>query len=110
MPNVSDKSATGKATTYAARLTPQVAAFMNQSREKLLPVWVRAPARGPEFFSGFSRAKLYELHGKGKIRSVSIREPGAVRGTRLFELKSITDYIEQCEQAIGPARDIGTPE
>lgn len=61
------------------------------------PVWVRSPKQGPEFFSGFSRSKLYELQTKGLIRSVSIREPGQVKGTRLFHLGSILEFIERCE-------------
>lgn len=61
-----------------------------------LPVWIRAPKSGPEHYTGFSRSKLYELEGKGKITSKSIREPGQVRGTRLFNLKSILDFIESC--------------
>lgn len=63
----------------------------------LLPVWIRAPKTGPEHFTGFSRSKLYELAGDGKIRSVSIREPGEVRGTRLFHLQSTLEFIETCE-------------
>jgi hypothetical protein len=63
------------------------------------PEWCRAPKRGVEFYSGFSRAKLYELAGGGHIRSVSIRQPGQVKGTRLFHLASILSFIEKCEQA-----------
>ena len=44
-----------------------------------------------------SRAKLYELAGTGAIRSVSIRERGQVKGTRLFNLASILAFIERCE-------------
>jgi hypothetical protein len=62
-----------------------------------LPVWVRAPKVGVEHFSGFSRSKLYQLAALRKIRSVSIREPGQVKGTRLFHLQSILDYIAKCE-------------
>jgi hypothetical protein len=65
-----------------------------KERNGMVPVWVRAPAQGPEFFSGFSRAKLYELDGKGLIKSKSVREPGKERGCRLFNLKSILDYID----------------
>lgn len=61
----------------------------------LLPVWIRAPRSGAEHFCGLSRAKLYELTGKGHIRSVSIREPGQFRGVRLFELASILQFIER---------------
>jgi hypothetical protein len=51
-----------------------------------------------DFYSGFSRAKLYELAGTGAIRSVSIRQPGQIKGTRLFNLASILAFIEKCEQ------------
>lgn len=59
-----------------------------------LPLWIRAPARGPEYWTGFSRSKLYELAKDGKIRSVSIRETGQEKGTRLFELKLILALID----------------
>ena len=62
------------------------------------PVWIRSPKQGVEFYSGTSRAKLYEMAGKGHIRSVSIRAPGQTKGCRLFHLQSILDYIEKCEQ------------
>ena len=60
-----------------------------------LPVWIRPPKIGNEYYSGFSRSKLYQLGADGKIRTVSIREPGQTKGTRLFELKSILDFIER---------------
>ena len=66
-----------------------------------LPVWIRAPKGGCEFHTGFSRAKLYQLMDAGSIRTASIREPGKLRGTRLFHLQSIFDYIEKCEAAGG---------
>jgi hypothetical protein len=62
-----------------------------------LPVWVRAPKHGNEFYSGCSRAKLYEWAAKGFIRSVSIREPGRIKGVRLFHLASILTFIERFE-------------
>ena len=61
-----------------------------------LPVWVRAPKHGYEFYSGCSRAKLYEWAAKGFIRSVAIREPGRIKGIRLFHLASILAFIERC--------------
>lgn len=62
-----------------------------------LPVWIRAPKKGVEYFSGASRAKLYEWAGKNLIRSVSIREPGQVKGVRLFHLGSLLNFIARCE-------------
>jgi hypothetical protein len=76
--------------------THRAAQFM-ADRDGDLPVWVRAPKRGHEFYSGCSRAKLYEWAAKNFIRSVSIREPGRIKGVRLFHLASILAFIEQCE-------------
>jgi hypothetical protein len=59
-----------------------------------LPRWIRAPRKGQEYWTGFSRSKLYELAKDGKIRSVSIREAGHEKGTRLFELRSILEFID----------------
>jgi len=55
-------------------------------------VWMKVPevVRG----YGISRTKLFLLAKTGKIKSVSLREPGTARGTRLFCVKSIEDYIE----------------
>jgi hypothetical protein len=59
-----------------------------------LPVWVRAPKFGTEHYSGLTRGKLYDLAGRGKIRSESLREPGRKQGVRLFHLGSILAYVE----------------
>jgi hypothetical protein len=64
---------------------------------------VRSPKSGTEYYSGFTRSKLYELAGKGAIRSVSIREPGQTKGTRLFHLASILDFVAACESAANQA-------
>jgi len=60
-----------------------------------LPIWIRAPKTGLDFLTGLSRPKLYQLAGEGKIRSRSLREEGQKKGTRLFHLQSILDFIEQ---------------
>jgi hypothetical protein len=65
-----------------------------EDRQGQLPVWIRPPKRGTEHYSGFSRSKLYELASEGQIRTVSIREPGQIKGTRLFDLRSILEFIE----------------
>jgi hypothetical protein len=76
--------------------SPRAAQFVTE-RDGDLPVWVRAPKRGHEFYSGCSRAKLYEWAGKNLIRSVSIRDPGKIKGVRLFHLASILAFIGKCE-------------
>lgn len=67
---------------------------LESQREGHRPVWLRAPSRGLEPHVGISRATLYRWSDKGWIRSKSIRQPGAVRGIRLFELASILKFIE----------------
>lgn len=92
----------GKVSERHTRVSPslqqRLAAFLSE-RDSLLPVWVRAPVSGPEHYSGLTRAKLYQLAGERRIRSVSIREPGTVRGCRLFNLPSIFRFIEEAEAA-----------
>ena len=63
-------------------------------------VWIRPPKQGVEFYTGLSRAKLYSLASEGKIVTRSLRDPGAIKGTRLFLLQSVLDYIEQCGQEV----------
>lgn len=48
-----------------------------------------------------SRASLYRLAEDGKIRSVSIRNRGRLRGRRLFDCDSIRCFLrEQMEGAV----------
>ena len=91
-----------EATPAASRKLSPTAAQILAERSGPLPVWIRAPKSGPEFFSGFTRAKLYELAGKACIRSVSIREPGQIKGVRVFHLASILDFIARCEAEAQP--------
>lgn len=94
-----DTEAGGNVRQATRPLSPKAVELL-QERANSLPVWVRAPKSGTEYFTGFSRAKLYELAGDRKIRSVSIRESGAIKGTRLFNLQSILGFIGQCEQQV----------
>ena len=87
----------GGSTAVPRRKLAVTAAELQAERDGLLPCWVRSPKSGPEHYTGFSRSKLYELAGDGKIRSVSIREKGRTKGTRLFHLGSILDFVARCE-------------
>src|SRR5688572_15074970 len=89
------------------RVAAQAADLLADSQGPL-PVWVRAPKRGPEFYSGCTRPKLYEWAAKGYIRSTSIREPGQVKGVRLFRLQSFLEFIERFEkEAVASTARIG---
>jgi hypothetical protein len=66
----------------------------SKQQSAALPVYVRPPARGQEYFSGFSRSKLYKLERCGKIKGRSLKEPGKRWGVKLYHLGSILDYIE----------------
>ena len=90
-------NSTGKAQP-STRPIPARARELLQDQAAGLPVWIRPPKSGVEFYSGFSRSKLYEEANNRHIRSVSIRAPGQVKGTRLFHLQSILTFIERCEQ------------
>lgn len=84
-------------TSAPKSLSPAASELLHDRGGDGRPVWIRSPKSGTEFYSGFSRAKLYELAAEGKIESRSIRKPGQVKGTRLFKLQSILDFIEGCE-------------
>jgi hypothetical protein len=98
MGNASDTSNKGDQAQRNPRPVPPKARELLHDQSNGLPVWIRPPKQGVEFYSGFSRAKLYEGAGKKHFRSVSIRQPGQVKGTRLFHLQSILDFIAKCEQ------------
>lgn len=103
--NILSGSIASPATSPAADATNKRLARLESllaERQDSLPVWVRSPKNGTEHYTGFSRAKLYEGAGKGHFRSVSIREPSQVKGTRLFLLSGaggVLDYIAKCEAA-----------
>ena len=42
---------------------------------------------------GLKRSLLYELHGLGLIKGVSLRRRGTARGKRLWSIDSIRQYL-----------------
>lgn len=63
-----------------------------------LPVWIRPTKTGQKYFTGLTRAKLYELAERCLVCSFSPRDPGNLKGCRFFHLQSILDYLERAEQ------------
>lgn len=51
-------------------------------------------------FSGLGRSKLWEILQSGKVRSIVLRKPGALRGARLIRLQGaggLLDYLDSME-------------
>ena len=84
MANLSDNNSVGSNARQTTRPVPAKARELLQDQSNGLPIWIRSSKQGVEFYSGFSRAKLYEGAGKRHFRRVSIRELRQVKGTRLF--------------------------
>jgi hypothetical protein len=69
--------------------------------------WIRLPPVGTACpYSGLKRTQINELvlpcavnSHKPPVRSVSLRKPGGVKGTRLVHLQSLLDYLAGLEAA-----------
>lgn len=77
------------------RPVPAKAGELLNDQSNGLPVWIRSPKNGVEFYAGFSGAVLCAGAGKEHFGSVSIRGLGQVKGTRLFHLALILTCIEK---------------
>jgi hypothetical protein len=58
--------------------------------------WIRLPhPKGRCQHTGLARTTLLELvlGSKGKIKTVSLKKPGAIRGVRLIHLPSLQTYL-----------------
>lgn len=60
--------------------------------DALPPEYLR-PAEAARVFS-ISRSKLYELMKAGKVTSVSLREEGQTKATRLLSISSLRRFLE----------------
>jgi len=59
------------------------------------PEYIRLPRQGDaEPRTGLSRSVLHRLCVEGKVKSVSLRDEGKQRGTRLVHLPSLLSYLE----------------
>lgn len=67
--------------------------MLNNDNSTNFQRWIRLPTRGRCPFTGFSRAKFYELIERGLIKSANIKAPGKLTGVRLIWLPSVLDFI-----------------
>ena len=58
----------------------------------LTPKFIRVPTAVT--LTGLSRSKLYELLGAGRIASVSLRDEGQTKATRLISYDSLMRFLE----------------
>jgi hypothetical protein len=59
------------------------------------PAFVRFPRPGQrEPFSGLCRSQLFQLIKSGRVKSYSLKMPGATRGARLIDAASLRAAIE----------------
>ena len=59
------------------------------------PEWVRLPRQGEaEPRTGLTRSVLNRLCTEKKVKSVSLRDEGKKRGTRLVHLPTLLSYLE----------------
>lgn len=56
------------------------------------PEWIRV--KQAIAWSGIGETKLYDLMGKKKIKSVTLREKGETKGTRLISFASLKAFLE----------------
>lgn len=62
------------------------------------PEFVRMPTNNRLCpYTGLSRSFLYGLATEGKIRTISLRRRGTMRGVRLIDLDSLLTYIRCME-------------
>lgn len=72
----------------------------NPAQTTIAPV-TASPAHDAEFCDshgakarfGLGRSYLYTLEGEGKIRGVSLRKAGQLRGKRLWDVASIRNFL-----------------
>jgi hypothetical protein len=58
--------------------------------------WIRGPhPKGRCPYTGLARTTLFQLvkRSRGKIKTVFLKKPGAIRGIRLIHLGSLQNYL-----------------
>lgn len=69
---------------------------MNASTNTLVrPEW--GDSRTVHAHFNLGKSTLYRAHAEGKIRAVSMRERGKLRGKKLWNMDSIASWIESME-------------
>lgn len=96
MTTLSDLSGGQSGNTTTAPVAAPASAISTTSEREFL----RLPKSGQCPITGLTRSKLYDLISpsedngfKPPVKSVSLRKPGQIKGTRLIVLQSLLDYL-----------------
>jgi hypothetical protein len=81
-------SINGEQTETTAPASAMLASIAGENPEFL-------DARGVQARFGIKRSLLYELMHEGSIRAVSLRRAGRVRGKRLFDVRSLREFLRR---------------
>lgn len=73
-------------------MTPQEPQIKSPSPQPISPEWLRVSEAVQ--FCRLSKPTLYGLINRGLIRTVSLRERGQIKGTRLISRDSLTSFLE----------------
>lgn len=81
----------------------EVSAHSVSAHPQIIPEWIRIPPRGARCaFTGMTRGTIQDLvlarpcnRNTPPVKSCLVRQPGAKRGVRLVNLKSLLDHLEQ---------------
>lgn len=83
-------------------MTPLLQKNRNETPAALLPEWIRLPRPGEsEPRTGLSRSVLFRLCSENKVKSISLRDTGKKRGTRLVSLPSLLSYLSSLAEKQG---------
>jgi hypothetical protein len=75
------------------------------------PCYVRLPPSGKkETFTSLGRSKLWEILQSGKVKSICLRKPGALRGARLIKLEGPGSLLEYLASMESEAPAVGNDE
>lgn len=70
--------------------------------------WIRLPApRSRCRITGLSRTSLNEAIGRGDVRAITVRQPGATRGIKLINRRSLLGWLARLEVQQSEAKPEG---
>jgi predicted DNA-binding transcriptional regulator AlpA len=83
-------------------LTTEIQQDTHTGPVTLNPRWLRIPSAVK--YSGLSRSRLYELLGRGRIKSICLKSQNkAFRGVRLVDRESVDLFMESLQEIAASA-------